>query len=77
MNKINNYRRSLIKGVLALVGGFFFLKLARIGLGAAQESAEVNQGSKRVSEPGMARNGFEGVSVEAWGAMFGTGKKLG
>ena len=76
MQEDNNYRRSFIKRGLALIGGFFFFQLARFGLRAAPEMAPRNQGAQR-SETGVARHGYEGVSVAMKATMFGTGRKLG
>ena len=77
MNENSNYRRGLIKGVFALFGGLFFVQLARFGLRPAPETAQNNPSGSRVSDPGMARHGFEGVSVAFKEVMRGTGKKLG
>ena len=76
MNENNNYRRGLIKGGLALIGGFFFFQLARFGLRAAPEMVPRNQGAQR-TETGVARHGYEGVSVAMKQTMLGRGQKLG
>ena len=75
MNENSYLRRGLIKGVFALVGSLFFLKLTRFGFREAPERAEANNTVKRVSGP--VQHGLEGVSVGLRGEMFGTGKKLG
>ena len=77
MNQNINYRRGLIKGVVALIGGVFFVQLTRLGLRAGPETEQNNQGFGRTSQPGMARHGFEGVSVAFKEVMLGSGKKLG
>jgi hypothetical protein len=62
MNKINYYRRNLIKRGLTLIGGVFFLASFRSTFGAAAKEPNANGQNVRRAR-GMKQHCLEGVSL--------------
>jgi hypothetical protein len=64
MNKNNNYRRSLIKRSLTLIGGIFFFGALRSNFGAvAKASAPNPNGHMARKARGRTQQCIEGVSL--------------